>query len=190
MRARTLALLPVVMLLARCAPHAPGVEVLSVRDADRSMLGGQIMLEELGVSFQAPRDWRMEAEAGLKRAAIGSFSLEPERLFYRDDGMGFCLLSRIVPPSGSADADPLKTYMDELARKFKTGDNISYKNLRINNLPAILLRITEKDDLLYKFIVDAGDSLIQVDFAFPVSEFDDSVLARMKASVSTIRCTR
>jgi hypothetical protein len=187
MRARALALLPVVLLLSRCAPRTSGVEVLSSKDVDLSVLGEQIAFPELGVSFRAPRNWRVEAETGMKAAAVGSFTLEPERVFFRDDGVGFCLVSRLVPAEGSANADPLKTYANDLGSTFKKGDNVSYKNLRINRLPGILLRITEEDNLLYKFIVDTGDSLLQIDFAFPVSEVNDSVLVGMKASVSTIR---
>lgn len=190
MRARALAILPVVLLLLRCAPRTPGVEVLSSKDADPAVLGEQTVFPDLGVSFRPPRNWRVEAETGMKAAAVGSFTLEPERVFYRDDGMGFCLVSRLVPADGLADADPLKTYANDLIGTFKNGDNVSYKNLRINRLPGILLRITEKGNLLYKFIVDAGDSLLQIDFAFPLSEFNDSVLVRMKASVSTIRVAR
>jgi len=190
MRARALAILPVVLLLLRCTPRTPGVEVLSSKDADPAVLGEQTVFPDLGVSFRPPRNWRVEAETGMKAAAVGSFTLEPERVFYRDDGMGFCLVSRLVPADGLADADPLKTYVNDLIGTFKNGDNVSYKNLRINRLPGILLRITEKDNLLYKFIVDAGDSLLQIDFAFPLSEFNDSVLVRMKASVSTIRVAR
>ena len=135
MRARALAILPVVLLLLRCTPRTPGVEVLSSKDADPAVLGEQTVFPDLGVSFRPPRNWRVEAETGMKAAAVGSFTLEPERVFYRDDGMGFCLVSRLVPADGLADADPLKTYVNDLVGTFKNGDNVSYKNLRINRLP-------------------------------------------------------
>jgi hypothetical protein len=177
-----------VLSLSQCARSVPEVEVLSAKDADSSLIGDEIVLQERGVAFNAPKNWTTEAQTGAIEAPLGVFTVTPEKLLVRDDGLGFCLVSALVPADSPGEGDPLKTYMDELSDRFKNADNISYKNLRINRLPGILLRITEKENLIYKFVVLAGeDSYLQLDFVFPIREFDDSVLSKMRASVSTLR---
>jgi hypothetical protein len=142
----------------------------------------------MDVSLRAPRDWRLEKEVVAKEAKVGDFSVKPLRMFSRDTGRGFCMVSRVSPPAEVASKDQMSKYIDTLVMKFSAADNVSYKTLRINKLDGVLLRIIQKDTLIYKFVIDlASHSLLQVDFALPQAEFSDSVLGKMKATISTVQ---
>jgi hypothetical protein len=187
MRAKAPGLICAVLLLSQCVKSGTEVEVLSFKDSNPAMLGEQVVVQDLGLTFRPPKDWTTAAEAGFTGSMIGSFTVEPRMVFYRNDGTGFCMVSSLVAHAEPEDRDPVPAYIKSLTARYGGSNGVSYKNLRINQLPAVLLRITDKNNVIYKFVVTLGYGYCQIDFACPVSEFTDSVLDRMRASVSTIR---
>jgi hypothetical protein len=187
-KARYFFLLAMVLLLPHCARSQQQVETLSLQSADMTLVDQVANFPEMDVSLRAPRDWRLEKEVVAKEAKVGDFSVKPLRMFSRDTGRGLCMVSRVSPPAEVASKDQMSKYIDTLVMKFSAADNVSYKTLRINKLDGVLLRIIQKDTLIYKFVIDlASHSLLQVDFALPQAEFSDSVLGKMKATISTVQ---
>jgi len=175
------------VLMTRCAGDVSNGEVLSARDADSALLGEARALERFGLVFRAPKDWTLSAETAPVETELSGFTVKSENIFMRDDGIGFCMVSGVRRSDGPTDPDPLKAYLDIIAERFGGGGDVSYKNLRINGLTGVMFRMTVKDSIIYKFIVDANAWLVQFDFVFPADEFNDSLLKKMRSSVSTIQ---
>ncbi len=173
-------------VMTRCAEDLSSVEVLSSRDADSALLDEARTLERLGLVFRAPKDWTPAMEAAPAETELSGFMVKPESIFMRDDGIGFCMVSGVRRLDGSTDPDPLKAYLDVIVLSFD-GAGVSYKNLKINGLTGVMFRMTVKESIIYKFIVAANAGLVQFDFAFPADAFDDSLLKKMRSSVSTIQ---
>jgi hypothetical protein len=187
MRARALGLLFAALLLSQCARTGHEVEILSVTSVDTALLGEEVVFDDVGLGFRPPKSWQTDSATAIPESTVGAFSVRPRAVFYRDDGTGFCMASRVVSVDASAPDDPLGAYVGTVAGKFSGNDSVSYKNLRINRLPAVLFRITQKETLIYKFVVASGDGCFQLDFACPASEFTDELLRKIRSSVSTIR---
>ena len=183
MRPRAVALLCLLPVLSQCARSREGVEVLSADRVDGALVGTTVALPEPGLSFRPPRDWT-PADVRLPETAVGSFRVVPYALFYRDDGLGFCLVSGITP---WGEEDPLAAYLDPLATELTGDGEVSYKDLSINGMPGVLLRFKREGSLIYRFVVVVAGRCCQLDFACPESELSDDLLARMRASVSTIQ---
>jgi hypothetical protein len=174
-------------LLSQCAKTGQEIEILSVTGAETALLGKEVVFDDVGLGFRPPKSWRTDSAAAIPESTLGTFSGRPKALFSRDDGAVFCMVSRVVSVEASVPDDPLGAYVGIVAGKFSGSDSVSYKNLRINRLPAVLFRITQKETLIYKFVVGSGDGCFQIDFACPASEFTDDVVRKMRSSVSTIR---
>jgi len=191
---RLLALSALALCLASCAPRqdtaqatGAAAEVLTVRDADPRLLGERMDVPGLGVSFQPPMGWRAQKGEKLVPAAAGSFTKTPTALFFRDDGTGFCTISRVSGTANRPGEDPLLSYAQVLVGTLQKTGTLSYKNLRINGMPGILLRVVGQKEIVFIFIVTGETSLLQVDFVFPTDEFSDSLTPRMKAAVASLR---